>query len=499
MILRKKNDFLLENILLQTEELLSQSSQTNTSLQLDYLSNNPIYKKIIDNLNLIYSNNCQGMHRLEQHIDNLQHKKVGIWDCVVVNGDLDHHDTVCTISTQLRNILGYRNERELPHQFKALNSLMDSKDFVTMIVQAIQKKGTSSNFTLEHLVRYADNQYRWVRTSGTVHKNNNLSEVLVIASMTEIHNQKLKMEKLTDYYVQHNLINQVLIEAFWDMTVEQGDPVNPKNEFWWSPQFRQILGFKDEQDFPNVMSSWSDRLHPEDKEFSLEAFANHLLDHSGRTPFDVQYRLKLKTGEYRWFHAIGETLRDVNGTPLRVAGVIRDITAERDKEEYVATMNEKFAYLSQSIEEMVNGIGSITSHAQELVVTQELTLDAANTAKLATNETEEISNFIKSIADQTNLLGLNASIEAARAGEHGKGFGVVAQEVRKLATISSEATGKIDTSLYEMKGSVMSIIEQMSKISVLAQTQAALTEELNASADEINNMTRTILEMTKNS
>lgn len=499
MLLRKKNDLSLENILQQTEELLSQSSQINTSLQLDYLSNNPIYKKIIDNLNRIYLNKSQCIHRLEQHIDNLQYEKVGTWDCIIVNGDLEHPDTVCTISKQLRHILGYRNENALPNQFKALKSLMSSNDFVTAIVQAIKNSKTSSNFTLDHLIRYADNQYRWVRTSGTVHKNNNLSEILVIASMTEIHNQKLKMEKLADYYVQHDLINQVLMEAFWDMTVEEGDPVNPKNEFWWSPQFRQILGFKDEQDFPNIMSSWSDRLHPEDKERSLDTFANHLLDHSGRTPFDVQYRLKLKTGEYRWFHATGTTLRDVNGAALRVAGVIRDITTERNKEAYVKGMNEKFAYLSQSIEEMVNGIGSITSHAQELAVTQELTLDAANTAKLATDETEEISNFIKSIADQTNLLGLNASIEAARAGEHGKGFGVVAQEVRKLATHSSEATGKIDTSLYEMKGSVISIIEQMSKISALAQTQAALTEELNASADEIRNMTRTMIEMAKNS
>lgn len=93
---------------------------------------------------------------------------------------------------------------------------------------------------------------------------------------------------------RYDLINRALVEAPWDMVVEAGDPVNPNNEFWWSPQFRKTLGFTDEKDFPNVLSSWSDRLHPEDKESALQAFADHLNDHSGRTPFDIDYRLQSK-------------------------------------------------------------------------------------------------------------------------------------------------------------------------------------------------------------
>lgn len=319
----------------------------------------------------------------------------------------------------------------------------------------------------------------------------------VLTVVTEIHTQKTTTDFLNDFHQKHVLINKVLKEAFWDMTVIQGDPVNPQNEFWWSPQFRQVLGYKDENDFPNIMSSWSDKLHFEDKGAAMNAFAAHLLDHSGRTPFDINYRLKLKSGEYRWFHATGATLRDNLGAPLRVAGVIQDIHEELMKAQHLETMNEKFAHLSQSIDGMVNGISSITDHAQKLAVTQEHTLIAANKVQLATNETEEISKFIKSIADQTNLLGLNASIEAARADEHGQGFNVVATEVRKLATHSSEATKKIDMSLSEMSSSVVSITDQMSKISELAQNQAALTEELSASADEINAMTQIMLKMSK--
>jgi len=64
--------------------------------------------------------------------------------------------------------------------------------------------------------------------------------------------------------MKYRLASDALGIALWDMDVVGGDPVNPNNTFTWSKEFRHMLGFSDERDFLNVLSSWSERLHPED-------------------------------------------------------------------------------------------------------------------------------------------------------------------------------------------------------------------------------------------
>lgn len=103
-------------------------------------------------------------------------------------------------------------------------------------------------------------------------------------------------------------------------------------------------------------------------------------------------------------------------------------------------------------------------------------------------EINEVSTFIKEIADETKMLGLNAAIEAARAGEAGKGFGVVAEEIRKLSEQSKSTVPKIKKLTDEIREKVNESSEKSKGSLESSQEQAAATEEVTASIEEITSM-----------
>ncbi|MCL2056652.1 MAG: response regulator [Oscillospiraceae bacterium] len=122
--------------------------------------------------------------------------------------------------------------------------------------------------------------------------------------------------------MKYKLLNDALEAALWEMEIMADDPAAPNNKTVWSQAFRHTLGFFDERDFTDELQSWISRLHPEDKKRALDALSAHISDRTGETPYDIEYRLMLKNGDYRRFRAIASTLRDHKGTPIKVAGVI---------------------------------------------------------------------------------------------------------------------------------------------------------------------------------
>lgn len=151
-------------------------------------------------------------------------------------------------------------------------------------------------------------------------------------------------------------------------------------------------------------------------------------------------------------------------------------------------MKEDYAMLDQMIVTLENIVKSILDVSND----EEKISSKMNDLAQQTKQIRSVLEMIKEIADQTNLLALNAAIEAARAGEHGRGFAVVADEVRKLA----ERTQK---SLLEIDATISVVVQSVSNASESIQENSHKVIHLNESAMKISSMANETKEKTAKS
>jgi hypothetical protein len=151
--------------------------------------------------------------------------------------------------------------------------------------------------------------------------------------------------------------------------------------------------------------------------------------------------------------------------------------------------------LANSLGEIYSSVQNMLAESQQLSTSNTTMLLEAKKATETTKETDEIVKFVKNVSSQTNLLGLNAAIEAARAGELGKGFSVVAQEIRKLSSSTTESIKKIDSVLKEIGKTVANISEGVEKSNSFYEEQSASFEEITASIEELNSDAKILKEL----
>ena len=122
------------------------------------------------------------------------------------------------------------------------------------------------------------------------------------------------------------LVNESIHSAPWTFECDEAGRIVRAS---WSHAFRQLLGYHDILDFPNQLDSWSELLHPEDKDRVMTLLLETVADRTNTTKFSVDYRLKLQNGPYQWFRASAEVIRRLDGTASRIAGIIRNIEEEK--------------------------------------------------------------------------------------------------------------------------------------------------------------------------
>ena len=429
-------------------------------------------------------------------VNNSTH--LGIWIAYYdANGNQDR----VHFSNEFRRMLGY-SESELTDDFNALGGIMHP-DEAAKIFAAFQAaeadKSNRTKYDIDYRLLTKRDGYKWFHAAGQVIRKPDGTPVVFIGTFTDIDEKKKTAEILEHDQRRVNAVEKMMLEGSWSMDLTKYDISDPNSPMVFSDQFKNILGFHDSVDFPDIMNSWITKIHPDDVAMASAKMGEQLSDPSGKVVFDMEYRMKHKSGEYIWVRSSSTVVWSQDRrTPLMAAGTILDIS--REKNNALRFRDE----MAPNIENLRHGITEIAqtvdTAAKQMSDMAEKQVDIAASAKVIEDSVAasmSIITSIQGIATQTNLLSLNASIEAARAGEAGRGFAVVAGEVQNLSNSTKETTNQIADILNGIKSSVDDMLSKITSISEAITDESAEMEEIDATIVALNKSADDIAEMAK--
>ncbi|UCF33242.1 MAG: PAS domain-containing protein [Phycisphaerales bacterium] len=220
-----------------------------------------------------------------------------------------------------------------------------------VVVQSYEEKSPYTEKDLELLAFVADN-IAWAieskRAEEELRKAHNQLEERVEQRTVELSEANAELHReiehrehveqaLRESEERYHLAAKGANDGLWDGRVTDEVWHSPRNDVYWSPRFKELLGYVGNE-FPNVLASWLDHLHPDDYDEQMEALRAHIEE--GR-PYDVEYRLRTKSGEYRWFRARGAASRNEAGEAVRMSGSLTDITQRKIAEEALQKAKEE--------------------------------------------------------------------------------------------------------------------------------------------------------------
>jgi len=199
--------------------------------------------------------------------------------------------------------------------------------------------------------------------------------------------------------------------------------------------------------------------------------------------------------------------KEINLTVQEIAeGATNQAYAGEESARLGEHMNQEFNQLAEKTDLMIKeALNSSKAIANGIQKVDDLKTKAKTTVSIVRKTQENIEELknksmnielilqtLDKVAQQTNLLSLNASIEAARAGEHGRGFGVVAMEIQKLSVESAESTKNIAKIIFDIQNDILKSVDIMKDVKVVSEEQFTSVNDVNEAFNQITKATETI-------
>jgi len=192
-------------------------------------------------------------------------------------------------------------------------------------------------------------------------------------------------------------------EGIWEWNIQNNQEI-------FSPRWCEIIGYSfDDPELPHTYESWISRIHPDDHDRVISAMKNHL---EKGTKYDIDYRHRHKSGEYRWQNSIGQAVRDESGKPVKMVGCISDITerkaAEAVREELLRRIEEanrnKTQFVSDVSHELRTPLASIKGFISTIRSDKEMDEKTrVEFMKIVEDETDRLTRIIEELLDISRI------------------------------------------------------------------------------------------------
>ena len=250
-----------------------------------------------------------------------------------------------------RRLMGYHDRNDFPNEMESFLRGIYPEDrdaFLDHITAGIFDENTMGTTGFDFRFCRKDGSVRWFRSKGILSRDPEGRPIQlrgVTIDITQAKEHDALYLALQNEAASLNTIHEMLGSGKWTMDFDEAGAMIRVN---WSDEFRRMLGYHGTEDFPDELESWSDLLHPDDRERVLKEYNETISDYTGQKTYDIEYRLLTKNRGYRWYRAVGKPTRRPDGSPITYVGVFIDVTERKEMMQQLAHQRES---LSIALEE----------------------------------------------------------------------------------------------------------------------------------------------------